>query len=140
VTTFPYPRLFRSKLGDGIGHRLSGSKSLERAVTWAREAMRADGLDSVWLQPVRVPKWVRGRESATLVEPGPQTIAMLGLGRSVGTAPGGVRAPAVPAASFPEVDAPRTVKRLYYGRTRTARVRPQDTEDSTSWRRRPEHP
>jgi carboxypeptidase Q len=89
-----------SELCDGIGHRLSGSKPLERAVTWARDAMRADGLDSVWLQPVRVPKWVRGRESATLVEPGPQPIAMLGLGRSVGTPRDGIVAPVVAVESF----------------------------------------
>jgi carboxypeptidase Q len=94
-----------SELCDGIGHRLSGSRSLERAVTWARDAMRADGLDSVWLQPVRVPKWVRGRESAMLVEPGPQAIAMLGLGRSVGTPPGGIEAPVVAVGSFDELAA-----------------------------------
>jgi carboxypeptidase Q len=89
-----------SALCDGIGHRLSGSPALERAVGWAREAMREDGLDSVWLQPVRVPRWVRGRESATLVEPGPQELAMLGLGRSVATPRGGITAPVVAVPSF----------------------------------------
>src|SRR6185503_20739451 len=60
-----YERL--SQLCDGIGHRLSGSTSLERAVAWAAAAMRDDGLERVRLQPVSVPKWVRGRESAEMV-------------------------------------------------------------------------
>src|SRR5262245_11849006 len=46
-----------SQLCDGIGHRLSGSKSLERAVVWAAAAMREDGLENVRLQPVMVPHW-----------------------------------------------------------------------------------
>jgi carboxypeptidase Q len=92
-----------SELCDGIGHRLSGSKSLERAVTWAEGAMRADGLDSVWLQPVEVPLWVRGRESATIVEPGPHAVSMLGLGRSVGTPRGGITAEVVAVRGWQEL-------------------------------------
>jgi len=94
-----------SELCDGIGHRLSGSASLERAIDWAAAAMRADGADSVWTEPVTVPRWVRGRESATMVTPGPHTIAMLGLGRSVGTPPGGITAPVVAVKSFGEFEA-----------------------------------
>lgn len=94
-----------SELCDGIGHRLSGSQQLERAVIWARDAMRADGLDSVWLQPVRVPRWVRGQESATLVEPGPHPVSMLGLGRSIGTPRGGITAEVVVVHDWDELDA-----------------------------------
>jgi carboxypeptidase Q len=94
-----------SELCDGIGHRLSGSKGLEKAVRWAEESMREDGLDRVWLQPVRVPHWVRGDESAIMVEPGPQTLSMLGLGRSVGTPRGGITADVVVAGSFRELAA-----------------------------------
>ena len=89
-----------SELCDGIGHRLSGSTALDRAVDWAHDAMVADGLDSVWLQPVKVPRWVRGRESATMVAPGTTELAMLGLGRSVGTPEGGITAPVVSVSSF----------------------------------------
>ena len=35
------------QLCDGIGHRLSGSKALEKAVQWAADAMRRDGQENV---------------------------------------------------------------------------------------------
>ena len=98
-----YTRL--SQLCDGIGNRLSGSESLERAVRWAAGAMRADGLENVRLQPVMVPHWVRGQESAVMLEPGPQKLVILGLGRSVGTPPGGVTADVVVVGSFDELAA-----------------------------------
>jgi carboxypeptidase Q len=47
-----------------IGHRLSGSPGLEGAIAWAHEGMKAEGLDGVRLQPVKVPRWVR-RSSAS---------------------------------------------------------------------------
>jgi carboxypeptidase Q len=98
-----YERL--SQLCDGIGHRLSGSKALERAVEWAAAAMREDGLERVRLQPVQVPRWVRGRESAEMVTPGPQRLSILGLGRSVRTPPGGITADVVAVGSFDELHA-----------------------------------
>lgn len=94
-----------SELCDGIGHRLSGSPSLERAVEWAAATMRRDGLSRVWLQPVMVPAWVRGEERAEMVEPGPHTLSILGLGRSIGTPPGGLTADVVAVATFAELDA-----------------------------------
>ena len=47
-------------LTNQIGGRLSGSLNAERAVKWAKEELGALPLDSVWLQAVMVPKWVRG--------------------------------------------------------------------------------
>jgi carboxypeptidase Q len=93
-----------SQLCDGIGHRLSGSVALERAVEWAAAAMREDGLERVQRQPVMVPHWVRGEERATMVEPGPQSFSMLGLGRSIGTPAGGITADVVAVGSFAELD------------------------------------
>ncbi|MFI5372891.1 MAG: M20/M25/M40 family metallo-hydrolase [Candidatus Eisenbacteria bacterium] len=93
-----------SQLCDGIGNRLSGSEALTRAVTWAAAAMREDGLDAVRLQPVMVPRWVRGDEHAEMVMPGPQPLAMLGLGRSDGTPPGGITADVVVVTSFGQLD------------------------------------
>ena len=94
-----------SQLCDGIGHRLSGSEGLERAVRWAAAAMREDRLENVRLQPVRVPRWVRGQERATMVEPGPQELSMLGLGRSIGTPEGGITAEVVVVTSYEDLDA-----------------------------------
>ena len=47
-------------LCDHIGARLSGMASLDRAIQWSEETMKADGLSNVRVIPVKVPKWVRG--------------------------------------------------------------------------------
>jgi hypothetical protein len=78
-----------------IGHRLSGSPGLEQAIAWASAEMRAEGLEGVRLQPAKVPRWVRGRESLRLVAPVERELPMLGLGMSVGTPAGGLTAPLV---------------------------------------------
>jgi carboxypeptidase Q len=70
-------------LTDQIGHRLSGSASLERAVEWAATSMAEGGL-LVDKQPVQVPHWVRGEESATLLSPVSRDLNILGLGMTVG--------------------------------------------------------
>ena len=66
--------------------------------------MRAEGLE-VRLQPVKVPHWVRGNESAAIVEPEARPMQMLGLGMSVGTSKEGITAPVVVVRNFDELDA-----------------------------------
>ncbi|MBI1750898.1 MAG: M20/M25/M40 family metallo-hydrolase [Acidobacteria bacterium] len=88
-----------------IGHRLSGSPQLERAVAWAADAMRADGLDNVRLQLVKVPHWVRGREYVSVVAPMERPLPMLGLGGSIATPPEGITAPVVVVSNFDELEA-----------------------------------
>lgn len=83
-----------------IGHRLSGSAALEQAVAWAGETMKTEGLEKVWLQPVKVPHWVRGAAEAKVVSPREKPLPILALGGSVGTPPGGITAPVVVADSF----------------------------------------
>lgn len=92
-------------LTDKFGHRLSGSASLERALDWIIAEMKRDGLQNVRGEPVMVPKWVRGRESATLIEPRRVALKMLGLGGSVATPPRGITAPVLVVASFDELAA-----------------------------------
>jgi hypothetical protein len=65
--TFAWQRL--AVLTDTIGNRLSGSPALDRAIEWAVAEMKKDGLENVHTERVMVPKWVRGAESADLVEP-----------------------------------------------------------------------
>jgi len=93
------------ELCDDVGHRLSGSPGLERAVEWAVKTLEADGHENVRAEPVRVPKWVRGRESLVLVEPREYPMVLLGLGGSVGTPPEGITAEVVVVRDKKELDA-----------------------------------
>ena len=87
-------------LCDRIGNRLSGSPALDQAVAWAAAQMRTDGLVNVVTPRVRVPHWVRGSESATLIEPVNRSMNILGLGGSVATPKRGITAEVVPVSSF----------------------------------------
>ena len=103
VSDKAYARL--SYLTDNIGNRLSGSKSLERAIEWAISEMKKDGLENVRAEKVMVPHWVRGEESLQLTSPSTLKLPMLGLGNSVGTPPEGITAEAVVVRNFEELDA-----------------------------------
>lgn len=90
-------------LCDLAGNRVSGSPGLERAVALVQAQLKAEGL-KVWAEPVKVPKWVRGAESAVMVEPIPYRLGMLGLGNSVGTPKEGVTAEVMVVTSFDELE------------------------------------
>ena len=90
-------------LTDRIGHRLAGSRSLDAAIAWGAEAMRADGHD-VRTDKIMVPHWDRGAESARIVTPIARDLVMLGLGGSVGTPKGGITAPIVVIHSWDELE------------------------------------
>jgi carboxypeptidase Q len=92
-----------AELTDAFGSRLSGSDALERAIDWTLARMRSDGLENVRGEPVMVPHWVRGAESAELVTPRRKPLAMLGLGGSVGTPAAGITAPVIVVGSFDEL-------------------------------------
>ena len=98
---FAWTRL--AELTDTFGSRFSGSGSLERAIDWAVEAMRADGLENVRKEPVMVPRWIRGYESAEIVSPQRSPVAMLGLGGTVATPPGGLDAEVLVVSSFEDL-------------------------------------
>jgi Zn-dependent M28 family amino/carboxypeptidase len=87
-----------------IGNRLSGSASLEKAIAWSAEQMKAAGLTNVRVIPTKVPKWVRGAESARLVAPLDKPLHMLGLGGSIATPAGGITADLVAVSTFEELD------------------------------------
>jgi carboxypeptidase Q len=96
-----YARL--TLLTETFGHRFSGSESLERALGWMLDEMNRDGLERVHEEPVMVPVWVRGDESAELVEPRRAPLPMLGLGGSVGTPPEGITAEVLVVSSFEDL-------------------------------------
>src|SRR5262245_30921562 len=103
ASTFAWQRL--AVLTDTIGNRLSGSAALDRAIAWAVDEMKRDGLENVHTEKVMVPKWVRGSESAEVVEPAAHPMVMLGLGDSVGTPAAGIQADALIVHTFEELDA-----------------------------------
>jgi len=108
-STFAWQRL--AILTDTIGNRLSGSAALDRAIEWAVAEMKRDGLDNVHTEKAMVPKWVRGAESAEIVEPVQHPMSMLGLGNSVGTPRDGIRAEVLVVHSFEELDAKSSLVR-----------------------------
>lgn len=83
-----------------IGKRNSGSEPLARAIVWATELMRKEGLSNVHTQAATVPHWVRGQESGAIVTPVMKPLHLLGLGMSVATPPGGITAPVVVVPDF----------------------------------------
>ena len=72
------------ELCDEVGPRLSGSDGMVRAHAWAQRRLREAGCDSVWLEPVTVPRWQRGVEWARLTAPYDAPLTMIGLGLSDG--------------------------------------------------------
>jgi carboxypeptidase Q len=111
--------LFNSVLEDGksyewlrdltqnIGGRLSGSPEAAKAVVWGEQLMNSVGLDSVWLQPVMVPHWVRGeKEIATYTTNGKQkNVPICALGFSIATPDTGVFAEVLEVSSLEEATA-----------------------------------
>jgi carboxypeptidase Q len=94
-----------AELTEKFGNRISGSQSLEQAIDWIIEKMKADGLDNVRGEPVMVPKWVRGAESATMMTPRVASLPMLGLGGSIATPPNGITAEVVVVNSYEDLEA-----------------------------------
>ena len=85
-------------LSNQIGGRLSGSVQAQQAVEYTKEVMDSLGLDRVWLQPVKVPKWVRGTPEFAYLESNPgitNNVPICALGGSVATPFGGLKAKVV---------------------------------------------
>jgi len=96
-----YQRLAR--LCDTFGPRFSGTTNLEAAIDWILAEMKKDGLDNVHGEEVMVPRWVRGAESAEMLEPRPRRLPMLGLGGSIGTPPEGISGEVLVVKSFADL-------------------------------------
>jgi len=104
---YGYTRL--DYLCNKIGPRMSGSPQAAAAVRYIADQFRELELD-VSLEPVSVPHWVRGQETAELVKiPGAppgfeQKVILTALGGSVATPPEGITAPVVVVNNFDELD------------------------------------
>lgn len=97
-------------LSDEIGPRLTGSRGAAEAVNRVAAELRTLGLE-VKLEPVKVPHWVRGEETASLIdwknraEGLSQKLAITALGGSVATPKQGLTAEVIPVSDFAELTA-----------------------------------
>ncbi len=93
-------------LSNPIGGRLSGSPEAARAVSYMQQTMKDVGLDSVWLQEVMVPHWVRGEkeEGAIVTTKDRISVNICALGNSVGTPDGGLEAQVIEVKGLEEVE------------------------------------
>lgn len=94
-------------LSNNIGSRLSGSLGAEKAVAWTKEELEKLGLDKVWLQPVMVPKWVRGIPEFAYIETKPGNtikVNICALGGSISTPPTGLKAKIVEVSGVEELE------------------------------------
>ena len=98
--------LWLAHLSNQIGGRLSGSLNAQRAVEWGKEELDALGLEKVWLQPVMVPKWIRGTFEYANIETSPGNtinVPVCALGGSISTPLTGIRAEVVEVQDFEEL-------------------------------------
>ena len=51
-----------------IGARISGSKQAEDAIRWGRHLLKSYNFDTVYLQEIKVPQWVRGTKEEAWAE------------------------------------------------------------------------
>ena len=91
-----------------IGNRLSGSPEVAAAVEYTKQLMESYGFDTVYLQPVMVPHWVRGKKEIVRAinsdKHGTFEMNALALGNSVGTGPEGVLAEVIEVSGIAEVN------------------------------------
>src|SRR5216110_2998289 len=97
-------------LANNIGPRLSGSTQAAKSVAYVASELKAIGCE-VQLEKVMVPHWVRGEETAALVQfPGQadntmQKIVLCALGASVATPANGITADLIAVRNFDELKA-----------------------------------
>src|SRR5437016_6478361 len=95
-------------LANNIGPRLSGSAQAAKAVEYVAGELKALGCE-IQLEKVMVPHWVRGEETAALIQfPGQapnttQKIVLCALGGSVATPKNGITAEVIAVRNFDEL-------------------------------------
>lgn len=95
-------------LSNQIGPRLSGSLNAEKAVTYTKQELDKLGFTKVWLQPVMVPKWVRGEKEKAYFEMKPNGesihVNICALGGSVATPTNGIKANIIEVKNIEELN------------------------------------
>jgi len=93
-------------LSNQIGGRLSGSINYDRSVKWGMDELKMINLDTVWLQPVMIPKWVRGAPEYAHIESSPGntiSVPIAALGGSISTPSIGISANVIEVKNFNEL-------------------------------------
>jgi hypothetical protein len=96
-----------SHLSNQIGGRLSGSVQAQQAVEYTKAQLDSLALDRVWLQPVMVPKWVRGTPEFAYIESTPgftTNVPICALGGSVPTPEIGIKASVVEVQGIEDLE------------------------------------
>jgi carboxypeptidase Q len=75
-----------ASLTSEVGPRMGGTEADKRAVQWAVDKMHSLGFERVWTEPVTFPRWLRNSETAEILTPGPQSLAVTAIGGSPTTA------------------------------------------------------
>lgn len=89
-----------------IGSRLSGSSKLYDAIKYTQRLMKDMGLDTVYLQEVKIPHWVRGEKEVCQVISSKSEIILFdncALGGSIGTGAKGISAKIVEVHSLKQL-------------------------------------
>jgi carboxypeptidase Q len=89
-----------------IGNRIAGSESADKAILWGEKVMKEYGFDSVYIMPVEVPNWVRGKKEVAYYEVDGKRLDVpaVALGGSVGSEKA-ITAEVIEVKSFDELHA-----------------------------------
>lgn len=111
-------RILESSLGERVGYkwlkelceigpRLSGSPESYEAIKWAELKFNEMDCDSIWLQPIIVPHWVRGDTEVAIVRNSKEfegkKLSIAALGGSIGTVGDGIQGKVMEVHSFEEL-------------------------------------
>lgn len=93
-------------LSNDIGGRLSGSPEAQQAVEWGEKLMKELNFDKVWLQPVMVPHWIRGKKEEAYFTVGNTkfNVPICALGGSIATSENGVTGEVIEVQSIEEAE------------------------------------
>ena len=83
-----------------IGPRQPGTEAEARARKWALARLTSLGFSNVRNEPFMMPTWIRGKETAAVISPFPQKLAVTALGNSGSTGDKGLTAE---VAYFPTI-------------------------------------
>ena len=94
-----------SELTTRFGPRPAGSDNEHQAAEWAAARFKALGFANVHVETFPITAWVRGVESAQIVAPVPQSLAVAALGESPPTPAGGLEGEVVVFPTFADLKA-----------------------------------